>query len=59
MNDEAKKKRAEYMQAYRAKNREKLNAYQRQRTKENPEKGREYRRKYWERKAAEGLGGAV
>lgn len=59
MNVEAKQARAEYMKAYRAKNREKLNAYQRQRTKENPEKGREYRRKYWERKAAEGAGGAV
>lgn len=59
MTEAAKKKRAEYMKAYREKNRDKLNAYQRQRTKENPEKMREYRRNYWERKAAEGAGGAV
>lgn len=53
MTDEAKKKRAEYMRKYRAENREKINAAQRERNRNNPEKRREYQRRYWEKKASE------
>lgn len=53
MTDEAKKKRAEYMRLYRAANRDRMNAAQRERYRNDPEKHREWQRKYWERKAAE------
>ena len=53
MTEEAKKKRAEYMRKYRAENREKINAAQRERNRNNPEKRREYQRRYWEKKASE------
>ena len=61
MNEEAKKKKAEYMREYRAKNREKVNSAQREYYKKNKDKIREYQRRYWEKKtAAESVaGGAV
>ena len=53
MTDAAKAAKREYNRKYRAANREKLAAYQKKWSRENPEKVKEYSRRYWERKAAE------
>lgn len=54
MNEELKKARneymREYMREYREKNREKINAQQREWTKNNPEKVREYQERFWSKK---------
>lgn len=48
-----KEARNTYMREYRAKNREKLNAKERERRKANPERYKKYVIDYWERKAQE------
>lgn len=40
-----------YMREYRAKNKEKLNAQERQRRQADPERYKKYAADYWERKA--------
>lgn len=59
MSEEARKKRAEYMKAYRSRNRERLNAAQREYTRQHPERRRLYNERYWEKKAAEAVGGEL
>lgn len=48
-----KEARNAYMREYRAKNKEKLNAQERQRRKANPARYKKYAFDYWERKAQE------
>lgn len=43
----------EYMKRYRKENAEKLRQKQNEWRKNNPDKVREYRKRYWEKKAAE------
>lgn len=43
----------EYMKQYRKENAEKLRQKQNEWRKNNPDKVREYRKRYWEKKAAE------
>ena len=57
MTEQAKAVKAayqrEYMREYREKNREHINEKARAWRKANPEKTREYRERYWNKKAAE------
>jgi hypothetical protein len=53
MTPEAREARREYFRAYRARNREKLNAQRRAWYKENREKADAAQARYWTRKAAE------
>ena len=46
-----KEARNAYMREYRAKNKDKLNAQERERRRANPERYKRYSAKYWERKA--------
>ena len=48
-----KEKKAEYMRAWRQKNRERLNEYQRAYRAKNKEKAKEWQRAYWKRKLSE------
>ena len=45
--------RNKYMAEYKARNREKANAYYRKWRQDNPDKVRKYNQDYWERKASE------
>lgn len=57
MNEQARENRkkwqCEYMKKYRAENKEKLNAYQSQWRKANPEKVKQYNETYWTNKGVE------
>lgn len=53
ITDEAKKKRAEYQRAYRERNRERINAKNREWHKNNPDKNKEYIQRYWNKKVME------
>ena len=53
ITDEAKKKRAEYNREYRNRNRERINAKNREWHKANPEKNKSYIEKYWNKKVME------
>lgn len=57
MTDENPKKpsRAEYFREYRRKHKEQLNAYQRERNAENPERKSQYNKTYWEKVKAKKL----
>lgn len=59
MTENAKKARAEYMRQYRAANKEKINEQERARRKANPERYKEYRENYWNKKAAALQGATV
>lgn len=51
LSEQAKKARREYMKEYRKKNKERLDAMNREWKKNNPDKVRENNIRYWERKA--------
>lgn len=51
LSPEAREAQRAYRREYVAKNREKINGYNRQWKKNNPDKARKYRVDYWERKA--------
>lgn len=51
MSPEAQELRRVYKREYRRKNRKKINAQQRAWRAGNPEKIREYQKRYWERRA--------
>ena len=51
LNEAAIEARRKYFREYRARNRDRLNARQRQWHKEHPEKAREYLHRYWMREA--------
>ena len=53
ITDEAKKKRAEYQREYRNRNRERINAKNREWHKNNPDKNKEYIQRYWNKKVME------
>lgn len=53
LSDEAAAARRAYEAQYRARNRDRLNAYAREWHKMHPEKNREYMTRHWERKARE------
>ena len=59
MNEAAKKAKAEYQRNYCAKYREKINKQQRERRRADPERYKKYQETYWNKKAAEGMGGGV
>ncbi len=52
MTIEAQEARKAYMRQYRDRNRDRINARQRGWYARNPERAKEYQRRYWERKAA-------
>ncbi len=54
MTIEAQEARKAYMRQYRDRNRDRINARQRGWYARNPERAKEYQRRYWERKAATG-----
>ena len=54
MTAEANTARKAYMRRYRIRNRDRINAKQREWRANNPEKTKEYRKAYWERKARVG-----
>lgn len=60
MDNRAKEERnaymRDYMAEYRKKNKERINAQKREWNKHNPDKLKEYRERYWERKAKEKSG---
>lgn len=51
MTPEAQKARRNYKRQYRNRNRDKINAQQREWRANNPDKVRQYNEKYWEKKA--------
>lgn len=53
LSDEATAARRAYEAQYRARNRDRLNAYAREWHKMHPEKSKEYMTRHWERKARE------
>ena len=53
LSDEATAARRAYEAQYRARNRDRLNAYAREWHKMHPEKNKEYMTRHWERKARE------
>lgn len=53
LTDEARKKRAEYNREYRNRNRERINAKNREWHKNNPDKNKEYIQRYWNKKVME------
>ena len=55
LNEAAIEARKKYFREYRARNRDRLNARQRQWHKEHPEKTKKYLERYWLRKAAKML----
>lgn len=50
---EAAEARNAYMRQYRSRNRDRINAKQREWRAKNPEKAKEYQKRYWQRKSAE------
>lgn len=53
LTDQAKKGRALYMRQYRARNEERVKAYNRNYYKQNKDRFKEYRDNYWSKKATE------
>lgn len=53
MSTEARQAQAAYAKEYRRKNRERLNAYRRKWSKDNPDKVKQYQETYWKKKAQE------
>lgn len=51
LSERAKEARREYMRRYRADNRERLNAQKREWNKNNPEKAKLYKERYFEKLA--------
>ena len=52
MNDKALQKRREYARQYRERNREKINAQNKEWRALHPDRVKEYGRRYWEKQAA-------
>lgn len=56
LTEKAKELRKDYLKKYRKEHREQINAYHRKWNKENPDKIKQYRENYWEKKLAEAEG---
>ena len=55
LSEQAKATKNAYMQVWRDKNKQHLREYYKKYRKDNPDKYKQYRVEYWERKAAKGV----